>query len=153
DATGDGSKQQPYRTLKVGLQTTAGGTKRVYACDDGTGYSEQVVINTPSLDGVRLFGGFACDDWTYSTTPRASGRSPPTNALPASNLATGLVVQDFAFRAAGGTGAGKSSVAVLVTASHGVSFSRVTIVGSGGTDGAAAGPNATAALDGMPGTA
>ncbi len=53
------------------MAAAAAANKRVYACDDGSGYSETATLDLTALDGSGLFGGFECASWTYSTTARA----------------------------------------------------------------------------------
>src|SRR6266545_1207930 len=149
-ATADGTRAHPYQSLMTALQSAKTAGKRVYACDDGTGYAEQLVIDA-MLDGIGMYGGFSCSDWTYSTTRRASVRAPTTTGVKISKLATGLTVQDFAFRAADATAKGESSIGVFVSESRGVKFSRVTITagkGAAGDSPPAVTPNA---VTGMPG--
>ncbi|MCA9600351.1 MAG: hypothetical protein KC776_43905, partial [Myxococcales bacterium] len=40
DATGDGTEAKPYGTLSKAVSEAASSAKNVYACDDGSGYTE-----------------------------------------------------------------------------------------------------------------
>src|SRR5260221_703286 len=42
DTTGSGAKDMPFKTIGKGLQAAKAATKRLYVCDNGTGYGEQV---------------------------------------------------------------------------------------------------------------
>jgi hypothetical protein len=122
----DGSRAHPFQLLATAFQGAKALNKRVYACDDGSSYTEQLVLDA-SLDGIELYGGFSCSDWTYSTARHATLKAPTPIAVKIENLSVGFSVQDFAFTAADAATKGDSSIGVLVSQSHGVKFSRVTI--------------------------
>ncbi len=124
--SGMGTKAAPYKTLAKALGAAHAAMNAVYACDDGSGFNEQLVIDA-TLDGVRLYGGFRCTDWSYSTARRAIVRAPSTTAVKINQLTTGVLIQDFSFRAADAMAKGDNSVGLFVSESHGVRLSRVTI--------------------------
>src|SRR5258708_1527063 len=44
DTTGTGKKDAPFKTIGKGLAAATDGAKRIYVCDDGAGYAEQITI-------------------------------------------------------------------------------------------------------------
>jgi hypothetical protein len=84
------SRVAPYATLATALQAAAAASLRVYACDEGTGYSEQIIVP----DGARVFGGFDCIDWTYATTRRAVVHAPVSPALAIHAASSGVLMED-----------------------------------------------------------
>ena len=147
----DGSRAHPFASLATAFQAAkAGGGLRVYACDDGSGYSEQLVLDA-SIDGIALYGGFRCDDWTYSTARQATVNAPTPIAVKIQNLMVGFSVQDFAFTAADAATKGDSSIGVLISGSQHVRFSRVTITAGKAMDGDSAVGTIVAAGPGAPG--
>jgi hypothetical protein len=78
DAAGNGTKQNPYKTLAKAVGEASSSSKHVFACDDGTGYTETTtLVLGADFDGLGLFGGFDCASWSYSTTQRLSSRAQP----------------------------------------------------------------------------
>jgi hypothetical protein len=132
DAAGQGTKAAPYKTLAKAIADAKAKTKRVYACDDGTGYPESITIGT-SLDGTVAYGGFACGAWTYSATAKAVVKPASGTALKVSALTTGLKFDGFEFDSPDATTAGGSSIAVIVDSAQNVAFNNVKVVaGKGG---------------------
>jgi hypothetical protein len=137
DATGAGTRTAPYKTLGKALQTAKGNGLRVYACDDGSGYTETVTFDA-ALDGVNWFGGFECSTWTYATTRRA--RVHPATGVPLTlkSLTIGTTIEDFQFDAANAA-AGQSSFGVMADSAVNVVLRGVKVTagkGGAGTDGA-----------------
>ena len=140
DTTGSGSRAAPYATVGHGLQNAAG--KRVYVC--GATYAEQLTVISP----VSVYGGLACPtgasgDWGYTGTAASVAPSVPGYALDVESV-TGAHFEDMAFAStdanAGDAGApGASSIAVMVDASTGVSFTRVSATAGAGMKGGNAG--------------
>jgi hypothetical protein len=135
DTAGLGTKAAPYKTLAKAIADAKAKTKRVYACDDGTGYPESITIGT-SLDGIVAYGGFACGAWTYSATAKAVVKPASGTALKVSALTTGLTLDSFEFDSADATTAGGSSIAVIVDTAQNVAFNNVKVVAGKGGDGA-----------------
>jgi hypothetical protein len=136
DDAGDGSRANPYATIGKAIEEAAASEKRVYACADGGAFQESVSVDS-SADGLEMFGGFACDDWSYSEMAKSRVTSPSTVALRVDNVA-GLRVEDFEFEAADAAMAGESSVGALVATSTDVLFRRVRLeagLGANGADG------------------
>jgi len=130
-----GTKASPCATIGKGLTVAKAANKRTYVCE-GT-YNEKLVVDS-SLDGVKVFGGFACSNWAYDVmkkplvAPSTAGYS-----LAISGLTTGVSFTDFQFQSANATSAGASSIAVFVNGSSNVAFKRVVITAGDAQDGAA----------------
>ncbi len=141
--TGTGTKAAPFQTIGKAL-TSVGALTRVYVCE-GT-YSEDVTI-APPVDGISIYGGFKCADWTYSGNKPTVGKSQI--ALTINGTTKAIAIEDLLVHAADGSAQNGSSVAALVVNATGaVTFNRVNLtagVGLTSTDGAA-GSNYNAAL-------
>jgi hypothetical protein len=145
DATADGTKDNPFGTLGKGLSAAKAAGKRVYACADGGSYAENIGA-TP--DGLEVFGGFACESWSDSSTAKARIQSPDPVAWKATGLSTGLRVEDFEVVAANATRLGSSSFAMVVSDSQDVVLRRVKLVAGDGANGAP-GENGAVGEDGQ----
>ncbi len=144
---GNGSKAQPFGNLTVALRAAQGSGKPVYACDDGTGFSEQLTVDS-SLDGVVAYGGFDCGTWAAGSS-RTVVRSGDTTALRITGLKLGAVFERFEFRSADATASGSSSIAVMVDSSKQVVLRNVKITAGKGADGKA-GVDGAKGQDGQP---
>lgn len=133
-AAADGTRAHPFTTLAEGLRRAQVAVKRVYVCDDGTGYTGPVSIG-PSADGVKLFGGFECSGWTYSTTRRAKLAAPSSPVLTIAKLAAGIAIEDFEIVAPDASNPGESSIGVVASESAGVVLRRVKVTAGKGKDG------------------
>jgi hypothetical protein len=136
DATGDGTKELPFATITKGIASAGG--KNVYVCLGATKdtYAEQVSLNA-TTDGIRIYGGFDCATWDYSTK-RSVLVSPDSNiALRIAGLKTGAYIENVRFVAADATGTGfdASSYGAFVTDSKGVMFKRVDLTAGKGAKG------------------
>lgn len=142
--TAAGTRGAPLRTIGHALTIAKPTNRRVYACDNtnGNGYFETITIDT-SVDGMSLFGGFACVIWTYSTTRHASVLSPTGPALVIRGTLRGVLIEDFAFQAPNGLVPGTSSIGGIIDSSTGVVLRRTAVFGG----------NAAAGADGTPGMA
>jgi len=141
--TNPGTKALPFQTIGKAL-SSVGALTRVYVCE-GT-YSEDVAM-TPPVDGISLYGGFKCSDWTYTGNKPTVGKGQI--ALKITGTTKPISIEDIMFKAADGGGANTSSIAALVAgATAPVTFTRVNLtagVGTPGSDGAA-GSNYNAGL-------
>jgi hypothetical protein len=154
DLTGNGTRAAPYATLGTATKAAVSRSLRVYACDQGSGYAEQVVLP----EGMKVHGGFDCIDWTYGTTRRAVVHAPTSPALTIHAVSTGVLVEDVEFDAPDAAGIGESSIGALIDVSSNVVLRRTRIVagkggeGTGGANGAKGGdaPEVTAGLAGSP---
>lgn len=150
DDTGDGTKEAPFKTIAKGIAAAAG--KNVYVCVGAGDYTEKVSLDLAS-DGIHIYGGFECANWTYATTRSAQVLSPSNIALRVDGLKKGAHIENMSFQAADATGTGPdaSSYGAFVTGSKGVVLTRVELKagkgakgvdgadGAKGTDGAASG--------------
>lgn len=142
DTSGDGSKAKPYATIGKGLAAAKVAGKKEFVCA-GT-YAEHVVVDA-AHDGVSMYGGFSCADWSYATTNAVNiAPTDPGPALAVSSLTTGTTIEDIAFQAVDARMAGDSSIAVLADAAQNVVFRRVTMKAGNGATGAAGADGASA---------
>ncbi len=138
DASGAGSRTSPFASIAKGIAAATGATRRVFVCA-GT-YHEAVALDS-GHDGVSVYGGFASEDWSYSTTNTVT--VAPATAVPAITiigLVAGTAVEDISFTANTATAPGGSSIAAFATEAQNVVFRRVSMVAG---DGAPGGPGAT----------
>jgi hypothetical protein len=141
DDSGDGTKEAPFKTLAQGIAASAG--KNVYVCVGASDYTEKVSLDATS-DGIHIYGGFECANWTYATTRSAQVLSPSNIALRIDGLKKGAHIENVSFQAADATGSGAdaSSYGAFVTGSKGVVMTRVKIKAGAGHDGLATPPQA-----------
>ncbi|MBI5535958.1 MAG: hypothetical protein HY898_24775 [Deltaproteobacteria bacterium] len=136
DSGSCGAKGAPCKTLGTAIGRAKAEGKRLYACGDGGTYAEQVTIDA-TLDGLKLYGGFKCSDWSYDAAAKAKVKPSAAGlALSVKGLTTGLLVEDFGFEAMDGANAGDSSIAAIVEGSAGVVLRRVTVQAGAGVKGA-----------------
>jgi hypothetical protein len=143
-----GKRGSELRTIGAALRASKTGPKRIYVCDDGTGYAESLVIDAASdagsadaatanaaTDGISLYGAFDCATWSYDTTKRAKVTSPSGPALVLRGLVAGVTLADFELTSPNATAMGTSSIAAIVDTSMHVVFERVKIAAGSGADG------------------
>jgi len=141
DTTGGGSRAAPYATISHAL-ASLGTLTRVYACA-GT-YAEAVTVNA-AVDGVQVYGGLVCPGsdggsgaWSYGSGFASVAPATRGFALDVESLVKGALLEDIGFTSMAGdpTVPGASSIAVMVNASTGVSFTRVHATAGAGVAGA-----------------
>jgi hypothetical protein len=143
DVAGDGTREAPYATITKGIASAAG--KNVYVClGAADAYAEKITI-TAATDGVRLYGGFECDNWSHDVTRYVTVESPEPIALRIQSLNEGARIENVRFFASDGTAADKSSFGAFVTDSSGVVLRRVEITAGDGADGEPGGPGSKGA--------
>jgi hypothetical protein len=128
--TGTGTKASPYKT--IGEAIKAAGSKLILVCD--TTYDERLTVTS----GVKLYGGFACSDWSYETGKRAVVK--PTGkgtALEVTGVSASVLIEDMELASADASAAGESSVAAAIATSSDVKLRRVKLVAGKGAAGAA----------------
>ena len=143
DGAGCGTMASPCATIARGLTEAKFASKRLYVCGDGGSYVENLTIDG-SLDGLTVFGGFRCDDWSYAPSAVRTQVKPAgaQTALVVEGV-TALEIRDFAFESGDATSPGASSIAAIVRSASGVVFVNTTItagdgaVGTDGSDGSA----------------
>jgi hypothetical protein len=125
-----GTKEAPVQTIAQALALTTT-LKRIYVCA-GT-YAEDVALGA-TADGVSIYGGFACSDWSYTGNNVTFGNG--SIALTISGTTKPLSIEDVKIQAADGAGTNASSIAALVAnASGAVTFARVSFNAGKGVDG------------------
>ena len=125
--TNAGTKEAPVKTITKGL-SIVGALTRVYVCA-GT-YAENISL-APPADGISIYGGFACADWSYSGTQPTVGNG--TIALTISGTTKPIAIEDLILQSAAGA---PSSIAALVANATGaVTFTRVNFTASAGAAG------------------
>ncbi|MBN9159413.1 MAG: hypothetical protein J0I07_00490 [Myxococcales bacterium] len=67
DATGDGSKAKPFKSVTSVLDKVSDTKRRIYICEGD--YPEDVVLEAKHA-GASLFGGFTCDWSTSKNRPK-----------------------------------------------------------------------------------
>jgi hypothetical protein len=121
DADGNGSREAPFATIARGVASAITNSRRVYACADEGAYTESVSID--HAEGLELYGGFSCADWSYDTQLKSVVASGRTRALHVSEVSR-LRFEDFRFEAVDATTPGESSIAAWVVDSSEVVFVR-----------------------------
>src|SRR5450432_599909 len=75
-----GTKISPMQTIAAALGKTSAQQSRLYVCE-GT-YAEDVLLDA-SHDGVSIYGGWKCADWSYSGNKPVIGKTSPAMTLSA----------------------------------------------------------------------
>jgi len=145
DSTGAGTRAAPFRTIARALQAAKADTRRVYACDDGTGYVDGVTLDV-TLDGSELFGGFDCTTWKITGAGRTHIHTTSGAALTARGLLLGVTLERFDLASADAV-TGASSIAVLLDTAANVVLRNVRVVAGRGGSGQA-GPSGDPGRDG-----
>jgi hypothetical protein len=145
DDDSDGTATAPLATIGAAVTLAASSGAPIFVC--GGTFNEHVVV---SDDDIEIHGGFACPTgaapWRYDSTKRA--RLAPSTAgyaLQVTNV-SGLTVTDLELESADADAPGESSIAVFVSRSSDVAFTRVGITagdGANGVDGVREGSNHT----------
>ena len=153
DTTGCGTKALPCQTIGKGLAVAKVAGKRTYVCE-GT-YNEQLVVDA-TLDGAKVFGGFACGTWTYDANRKPKVLLSAGGYAMVVSTPTSALFEDFAFEAKSAMTAGESSIAVFAKSAMGVVLRRCNVTagaGVAGQDRTQGSPYASAAPNGVNGTA
>lgn len=137
-----GTEASPCATVQQGMVRAKAEGKRVYACGTEGTYAESLSVNA-ALDGIVVYGGFDCGDWSYDAAIKTHVMpSAPGVALAISGLTTGITFEQFSFESQDAADPGTSSIGVTVDSSTAVLFRRCEIASGLGAKGA----------DGVPGT-
>jgi hypothetical protein len=134
DDTGQGTRARPYATIGKAIQAAVAWRSRVYACADGGTYDERVTIGD-GMKGVEMYGGFSCDEWSYSSGTKSLVRATEQLALHVVG-AEALKIEDFRFQATDAVTPGGSSTAALIVSSTEVVLRRVRLEAGKGMAGA-----------------
>lgn len=134
-ATGAGTKTDPLNTFADAItKAKTAGHARVIACNGD--YDEKLTL-TAAADGVKVYGGFKCTDWSYDATAKANLK-PTTRGivLTLDTLAAGATFEDVGFTAMPGSDPGESSIAAFAKESGTISMKRVKLEAGKGVTGA-----------------
>jgi hypothetical protein len=129
--TNAGTKAAPLKTIAAAIGK-ASTIKRIYICEGSYPESATLLVEVPH-DGLGLYGGWRCSDWSYSgTKPKVS--TSAGYVLRVASIFKGLAVQDLELDAPPGSPTSPSSIAVFVQSSP-VVFTRVRLVAGVGAQG------------------
>ena len=134
--TDAGTKAKPLATFAEAVKKAkTAGHARVIACNGD--YDEKLAL-AAAADGIKIYGGFKCSDWSYETGVRATLK-PKTRGivLTVDTLATGATFEDVGFVAMPGSDPGESSIAAFVKESGAITMKRVKLEAGKGAKGAA----------------
>lgn len=134
--TDAGTKAKPLATFAEAVKKAkTAGHGRVIACNGD--YDEKLAL-AAAADGIKIYGGFKCSDWSYETGVRATLK-PKTRGivLTVDTLATGATFEDVGFVAMPGSDPGESSIAAFVKESGTIAMKRVKLEAGKGAKGAA----------------
>src|SRR5689334_19362269 len=98
DATATGKRGAEFKTIGAALRATKAGPKRIYVCDDGATYAETIALDVatdPALDGLSIYGGFDCADWSYQAARKAKVNPASGPALSIKGLTAGVHLVDL----------------------------------------------------------
>jgi hypothetical protein len=145
-----GTKESPVKSITAALGKL-GSKTRVYICE-GT-YAEHVKLTNT----VSLYGGFACDAWSYSGTKAKVAPTDKGLAIELRGASAAVVLSDLEFTAKDASEPAESSIAAFIVNSAKVTLRRTAITAGKGGDGsdasAAAGFAPATAPDGTAGGA
>ncbi|MBK9002248.1 MAG: hypothetical protein IPM35_41540 [Myxococcales bacterium] len=135
-ATGAGTKADPLKSFADAVaKAKTAGHGRVIGCNGD--YDEKLSL-TSAADGIKIYGGFKCADWSYDATAKANLK-PTTRGivLTVDTLAAGATFEDVGFIAMPGADPGESSIAAFAKESGTISMKRVKLEAGKGVKGAA----------------
>jgi hypothetical protein len=137
DTTGTGTRSAPYATITHGISAGINLGKKVYVCADAGAYGESLDLGT-GQDGLAVYGGFRCSDWSYDLARRARVNATGVIGLRIQGLATGVTLENLEISAKNASVSGQSSLGAFITTSKNVTLRRLRILagaGAAGTDG------------------
>jgi hypothetical protein len=123
-----GTQGAPFATLSKAAE--AAGDLPVLVCN--ATYDEHVVI----ANGVRIFGGFKCTDWSPETAKPLFKPSTAGQALKVDTVADVVLIDGVAFEVGDATAAGASALTAIVNASPEVTLRGVSLKAGKGKAGA-----------------
>ena len=123
-----GSRSKPCATIGRALHLAIDEKKSVFVCGSSAHYDENLKVDS-SVDGVRLFGGFRCETWTYQPSNTRSRIQPQSGtALSVDGLLLGIELNDFEFVSSDAQDGSENSIAAIIRDSDGVFLRNVLIV-------------------------
>jgi len=131
-----GTKADPLKSFADAVtKAKTAGHGRVIGCNGD--YDEKLTL-TSAADGIKIYGGFKCADWSYDATAKANLKPTTTGiVLTVDTLAAGATFEDVGFIAMPGSAPGESSIAAFAKESGAISMKRVKLEAGKGVKGAA----------------
>lgn len=131
-----GTKADPLNSFADAVtKAKTAGHSRVIACNGD--YDEKLTL-TAATDGIKVYGGFKCADWSYDAAAKATLKPSTTGiVLTVDTLPAGATFEDVGFIAMPGSAPGESSIAAFVKESGAISMKRVKLEAGKGAKGAA----------------
>ena len=123
DDKNDGARATPLKTLGAAIATRTG-KPRIYLCEGVA--PESVKLNAP----VSIFGGFRCNDWSYSGVRTTVGSPEGGYALEIDRVGAPLTIADVTFTSAPGSIDRRTSIAAFVHGCSRVELRRVGYLGT-----------------------
>jgi hypothetical protein len=110
DTEGNGTRENPFKTLTKAAEQAKATSFRVYAC--GEVFTGEEVL----LDGVSLFGAFVCaGGWNYAVDDQRTTIQPGAGKIPLRVRGTGgVLVENVTAQADAAAMAGGSSISTIV---------------------------------------
>src|SRR5690606_3441382 len=126
-----GTPEEPLRTLQSAADLAAVTGKRVYACV-GDAPTVGALRLTSEHDGLAIYGGFDCDDWSYDRERPSAFVTGETTALMVDGT-DGLHLENLAFSSPSFPDEGRSSIAAVFNLATRARLVRVRLeAGDGG---------------------
>ena len=133
-----GTRQHPCSTIDTGLRSARDfHKKRLYICADKGDYAENVVV-TGALDGLEVYGGFKCDDWSYDTSGSLKAKVVGAADQPAwkvEGLTKGMTLWNLDISAQDASKPSGSSIAMWIVDSSGVQLHQCDVKAGKGAHG------------------
>lgn len=150
DASSDGTRAHPFRTMQAGIDAAKASGKRVYA--SAGVYAEQITL----ADGVSMFGNLDAGQSWAVVAANARVNAPASPAARADGIKSATRIEHIDLVAPDGDATNVSSIALVSTASPGLTIANATLhAGRGfdGDDGAAAPQLSNGSVNGADGIA
>jgi len=125
----DGTLSNPVKTIQHGIELASSAKKSVFVCIGE--YTDNIVVGK---EGVSVFGGYNCADWSRSNA-RVKVAPPSGTALAIRGAVAPVIVDRFELRSADATNAGESSIGAMIVNSKPVTLSNVTVTAGAGATG------------------
>lgn len=126
-ATGDGTQAHPLASFDAALTLAKSSQRRVYACAES--YAEPIHLQ----EGTSVFGYFTCSAGWVIGAAHAAVKAPASPVAVASNIVAPTRIEAVDLVAPDYTSQSQSSIALIATASPGLTITHATIhAGTGG---------------------
>ncbi len=136
DDAAAGTKAAPVQSFRKALELARSSDKHVFACGGSANLFTEaaVLVLTPADSGRALFGGFACEGWTYDATQRPTLTVKADTPVMRIDGATDIRIEDLGFLARNASSSGESSVTLFITGAK-VTLRRVLVAAGRGGEG------------------